>query len=281
MSAPKFFDTHAHINFDDFKNDSQEVIERALKNNVWLMNVGSQASTSKRAVEMAEGVCPHTKFSVGVYAAVGLHPLYAEDENFDEKFYLELAKNEKVLAIGECGLDYYRLKQGVNREAQIAKQKEVFIKHIELANKIKKPLIIHCREAHEDMIEILSKFYSPILRPVDGINFPTGVMHYFGGVGAWENVKKYLEMGFYISFSGVVTFLKYSHNEDIKKLPLERILIETDSPYATPVPYRGQRNEPSYVIEVAKKIAEIKNISFDEVARKTAENAAVVFGLKI
>lgn len=276
MSAPKFFDTHAHVNFNDFKNDYQEVIERALKSGVWLINVGSQALTSKRAVEMAKGIYPHAKFNAGVYAAVGLHPLHAEDENFNEKFYLELAKNNKTVAVGECGLDYYR----VNDEKRIAdsqkeKQKDVFIKHIELADKIKKPLIIHCRDAHEDLLKILKTNSSKL--KTDG----AGVMHFFGGAGAWENAREYLDLGFYISFSGVTTFLKYSHNEDIKKLSLDRILIETDAPYAAPIPYRGQRNEPLYVIEVAKKIAEIKNISFDEVARKTTENAKVVFGLKI
>lgn len=265
MNAPKFFDTHTHANFNVFKNNSQEVIESALKNNVWLVNVGSQASTSKRAVEMAQN------YQEGVYATVGLHPSHLEDEDFDEKFYLELAKNEKVVAIGECGLDFYRLEQGANREAQTAKQREVFIKHIELANKIKKPLIVHCRDAHDDTLEILNS-KSKIL------NSPAGIMHFF--TGDYEQAKQYIDLGFYISFSGVITFAP-EYEELVKKLPLERILIETDAPYATPIPYRGQRNEPLYVIEVAKKISEIKNISIDEAGRQTTKNAVIVFGLKI
>lgn len=285
---PKFFDTHTHANFNVFKNDSQEVIERALKNGVWLVNVGSQASTSKRAVEIAQN------YQEGVYAAVGLHPSHLEDEDFDEKFYLELAKNEKTVAIGECGLDYYRVnseKGIVNSEKE--KQKEVFIKHIELANKIKKPLIIHCRaqrdfnpaqrdvaDAHDDLLEILnSKFQI--------LNSPAGIMHFF--TGDYEQAKQYIDLGFYISFSGVITFppradqllAGANYEELVKKLPLEKILIETDAPYAAPIPYRGQRNEPSYVIEVAKKIAEIKNISLNKVEQQTTENAKVVFGLKI
>ena len=258
----KFFDTHTHANFNAFKNDSQEVIERALKNGVWLVNVGSQASTSKRAVEMAQN------YQEGVYAAVGLHPSHLEDESFDEKFYLDLAKNEKTVAIGECGLDYFRMK---NEELRIKNlQKEVFIKHIELAKKVNKPLIIHCRDSHEDLIKILNSKFSIL-------NSPAGVMHFF--TGNYEQAKQYIDLGFYISFSGVITFAS-EYEELVRKLPLDKILIETDAPYATPVPYRGQRNEPSYVIETAKKIAEIKNISLDEAARQTTENAFIVFGLK-
>ena len=269
----KFFDTHTHANFNSFKDDSQEVIERALKNNVWLVNVGSQASTSKRAVEMAQN------YQEGVYAAVGLHPSHLEDESFDEKFYLELAKNDKVVAIGECGLDYYQNQkskiknQNDNEKFKIKElQEEVFIRHIELSVKINKPLIIHCREAHEDLLKILNSRL-----PAGGLNSPAGVMHFF--TGNYEQAKQYIDLGFYISFSGVITFAS-EYEELVRKLPLDKILIETDAPYATPVPYRGQRNEPSYVIETAKKIAEIKNISLDETARQTTENAFVVFGLK-
>jgi len=259
----KFFDTHTHANFNVFKNDSQEVIERALKNGVWLVNVGSQASTSKRAVEMAQN------YQKGVYAAVGLHPSHLEDEDFDEKFYLDLAKNEKTVAIGECGLDYFRIK---NEELRIKNlQKEVFIKHIELAKKIDKLLIIHCREAHDDLLKILKANSSKLKAK------QAGIMHFF--TGSCEQAKQYIDLGFYISFSGVITFA-LEYEELVRKLPLDKILIETDAPYAAPVPYRGQRNEPSYVIETAKKIAEIKNISLGEMARQTTENAFIVFGLK-
>ncbi|MEK7087346.1 MAG: TatD family hydrolase, partial [Patescibacteria group bacterium] len=281
----KFFDTHTHANFNVFKNDSKEVVERALENGVWMINVGSQASTSKRAVEMAQN------YQEGVYAAVGLHPSHLEDEIFDEEFYLELAKNEKVVAIGECGLDYAvfvreqkgeRLQKRASAEAfsegglqkeidyRKKKQKEVFIKHIELAKKIDKPVIIHCRDAHDDLIEIL-KANSSKLKDNEA-----GVMHFF--TGAYEQAKQYIDLGFYISFSGVITFAS-EYEELVKKLPLDRILIETDAPYAAPAPYRGKRNEPSYVVEVARKLAEIKNISFDEAARQTTENAKIVFGL--
>lgn len=269
-------DTHTHVNFDNFKNDYKEVIGHALKENIWLINVGSDLATSKRAVEIAneynEGVYPHTLRGAGVYAAAGLHPSEAENKNFDEQEFLKLAQNEKVVAVGETGLDYFRISASDNSAKQ--KQKELFIKHIELAQKVKKPLIIHCRDAHNDLLELLTTNYS-LLTTVPG------VMHFFGGDGAWENVQKYLAMGFYISFSGVVTFPKYSHNEDIKKLPRDRILIETDAPYATPEPYRGQRNEPSYVKYTAQKIADIRGISFDELANQATQNARKLFNLTI
>ncbi|KKP98703.1 MAG: Hydrolase, TatD family [Parcubacteria group bacterium GW2011_GWD2_38_12] len=280
-------DTHTHINFPDFKDDYKEVIDRALKENVWLVNVGSDFMTSKRAVQIAN------EYKEGVYAAVGLHPNDNKNEIFDEEKFLELAKNEKVVAIGETGLDYAifvreeseRIQKrasaeaesegGLNRimnyESRIKeKQKELFIKHIELSNKINKPLIIHCRDAHDDLIEFLTFNFKLLTNP-------PGVMHFFGGNGAWENVGEYLKMGFYISFAGVVTFPKYSHNEDIKKLPLDRIIVETDAPYVTPVPMRGKRNEPSYVKYTAQKIAEIKEISFEELEKQTTKNAKILF----
>ena len=280
-------DTHTHINFPDFKDDYKEVIDRALKENVWLVNVGSDFMTSKRAVQIAN------EYNEGVYAAIGLHPNDNENEIFDEENFLELAKNEKVVAIGETGLDYAifvreeseRIQKqasaeaesegGLNRimnyESRIKeKQKELFIKHIELSNKINKPLIIHCRDAHDDLIEFLTVNFKLLTNP-------PGVMHFFGGNGAWENIGKYLKMGFYISFAGVVTFPKYSHNEDIKKLPLDRIIVETDAPYVTPVPMRGKRNEPSYVKYTAQKIAEIKEISFEELEKHTTKNARILF----
>lgn len=268
-------DTHAHVNFRDFKNDAKEVIKRALDENVWMINIGAESKTSERAVKIAE------EHKEGVYSAVGLHPSHlieqeveyeengelikykSKPEQFDYDFYLNLAKNKKVVGIGECGLDYFKIADENFKE----KQKEVFIKHIDLANETGKPLIIHCREAHEDLLEILrAKTY-----------LSRGVIHFFGGPGSWENVQNYLDMGFYISLAGVITFSKYSHAENIKHLPMERILTETDCPYVAPVPYRGKRNEPLYVKYTARKIAEIKGLSFEEVAKQTTKNARNLF----
>jgi len=273
-------DTHTHVNFNDFKSDSKEVIKRALDENIWMINVGAEKKTSERAVKMAE------EYKEGVYAAIGLHPSHlveqdveykeneeivkykSKPEEFDYGFYLNLAKNKKVVGIGECGLDYYRTSDESFKE----KQKEVFIKHLELAKEANKPIIIHCRNAHDDLLKILHLAVKP----------PSGVMHFF--TGTLEQAKKYIELGFYISFSGVITFPPLrrvganAYNDVIKNIPLGKILIETDCPYVAPVPHRGKRNEPQYVKYVAQKIAELRGLSFEEVEGQTTKNARKLFG---
>jgi len=254
-----FVDTHAHLNLKDYKNDADEVIKRALENGVWMINAGVSFETSKKAVELAE------KFS-GVYAAVGFHPNDSKEE-FDYSVLKELAANPKVVAIGETGLDYHRIE---NNELRIKeKQKEIFKKQIELALELEKPLIIHCREAHNDLLEILNSKFSIL-------NSQPGVLHSFSG--GLEEAGKYREMGFKIAFNGIITFSR-DYDEVILRTPLEDILIETDCPFLTPVPYRGKRNEPLYVIEVAKKIAEIKELSLEKIAGQTTENAKELFGI--
>ena len=273
-------DTHAHANFNDFKSDSKEVIKRALDENIWMINVGAESKTSERAVKMAE------EYKEGVYAAIGLHPSHlveqdveykengeivkykSKPEEFDYDFYLNLAKNKKVVGIGECGLDFHRIENQASEKLKVKslkeKQKEVFIKHLELAREVKKPIIIHCRDAHDDLLKILRLAVKP----------PSGVMHFF--TGNLEQAKKYIELGFYISFSGVITFAK-NYDELVRQIPLEKIIIETDCPYVAPVPYRGKRNEPQYVKYVAQKITEIKGVSFEEVAEQTTKNARKLF----
>ena len=272
-------DTHTHVNFNDFKSDSKEVIKRALDENIWMINVGAEKKTSERAVKMAE------EYKEGVYAAIGLHPSHlveqdveykeneeivkykSKPEEFDYGFYLNLAKNKKVVGIGECGLDYYRTSDESFKE----KQKEVFIKHLELAKEANKPIIIHCRNAHDDLLKILHLAVKP----------PSGVMHFF--TGNLEQAKKYVDLGFYISFSGAITFpprkgeIAGAYDEIIKNIPLEKILIETDCPYVAPIPHRGKRNEPQYVKYVAQKIAELRGVSFEEVAEQTTKNARGLF----
>lgn len=284
------FDTHTHTNFDAFKDDYKEVIDRALGENIWLINVGSDLATSKRAVEIANeykeparlshppGWVVRTGSGGGVYAAVGLHPTES-GEDFNEQKFLELAQNEKVVAIGETGLDYYRsqaseklkvmsLRDISRREKSLKKiQKELFIKHIELAQKVGKPLIIHCRDAHEDLFNLLTANRSSLIAS-------PGVMHFF--TGTLEQARKYIDLGFYISFSGVVTFAK-EYDIIVKEMPFDKILIETDAPYVSPTPMRGKRNEPLYVKYVAQKIAELRGISVEEVAKQTTENAKRLF----
>ena len=274
-------DTHAHVNFRDFKNDANEVVKRALDKNIWMINVGAESKTSERAVKMAED------YGEGVYAAVGLHPSHlveqeveyeengemikykSKPEEFDYNFYLNLAKNKKVVAIGECGLDY----KGITNEELRMKQKEVFVRHLDLAKEVNKPIIIHCRGAHEDLLEILRL----------EAELPSGVMHFF--TGNLEQAKKYIDLDFYISFSGVITFPPRkgesvgAYDEIINNIPLEKILIETDCPYVAPIPHRGKRNEPLFVKHTAQKIADLRGVSFEEVVEQTTKNANKLFGL--
>ena len=270
---PKYIDIHSHVNFKAFDDDRNEVIRRALDDDTWVINVGTQADTSRKAVEMAN------QYKEGVYAIIGLHPIHtgasfhdekelgvggveftSRGEMFDKNSYRELLKDKKVVAIGECGLDYYRC-----TPESIEKQKQAFIEQIELANEVGKPLMLHIREAYADALEIL-KEHSKV----------KGDVHFFAG--NWEVAKAYLDFGFTLSFTGVITFT-HDYDEVIRNTPLDMIMSETDSPYISPVPYRGKRNEPSYVREVAKKIAEIKNLPEEEVAKALIKNAQRVFGI--
>ncbi len=255
----KLIDTHAHLNFEVFNNDYVQVIDDAFNSNIsGIINVGSNLGTSQKAIEIAD------KYSKGIYAAIGLHPIHVGDEDFDEAVFLKLAKNKKAGAIGETGLDYYH-----NSDSKEA-QKELFRKHLNIAQKISKPLILHSRDAGEDVLAVLMESRQDIL----------GVMHCYQE--DWNFAKVILDMGLYISFTGLITFTKnYETFEVIKNVPLDRLLIETDCPYMSPDPYRGKRNEPKYVIEVAKKIAEIKKISLEEVAVQTTQNAKELFKLEV
>ncbi len=278
-------DTHCHVNFSAYKDDGDEVIRRALDNDTWMVLVGSELRTSSRALNYAN------KYEKGVYAAVGLHPAHLQEvfvekkeggesysfttraEEFDYGSYEKLAKFEKVVAIGEIGLDYYHLDPAQDVSALKKKQHEVFAAQLFLARNLNLPVIIHCRQAHDDMLAMLQDFkkeYGHLLPAKE----PWGVMHCFSGDDdlAW----KYFNLGLLISFTGLITF---SGNWDslIRKVPLDKIMIETDSPYMTPEPYRGQRNEPLLVQYVAQKIADIKGIKLEKVSEKTTETARALF----
>jgi TatD DNase family protein len=278
---PKYIDIHSHINLNAFKGDYKEVIQRSLDSDTWVINVGTQLDTSRRAVEIAG------EYAEGVYAIVGLHPVHtsasyhdeqelgeggaeftSRGEVFDKDAYRELLKNPKVVAIGECGLDYYRC-----TEETIAKQKQAFIAQIELANEFGKPLMLHIRNnkqdaehnAYIDAIEIL-KEHSRV----------KGDVHFFAGTP--EEAQMYLDFGFTLSFTGVITFT-HDYDEVIKNTPIEMLMSETDAPYVAPVPHRGKRNEPVYVSETVKKIAEIKGLGDEEVAKTLVMNAKRVFDI--
>ncbi len=295
--AQRFFDVHAHTQFAAYQDDADAVIQRALDAGVWMIQVGTQRDTSASAIAIAE------KYPEGVYATVGLHPIHTEKsyhdeqelgimnnelgepsfaeaseglkgftsrgEEFDYEYYKKLALHPKVVGIGECGLDYYRI---TNDELRIKeKQKRAFIQQIELAREVEKPLMIHCREAFSDLIEVLNSYFL-----THNSSRSPGVIHFFSGTK--EDARALLDLGFSFSFGGVITFT-HDYDEVVRYIPLDRIVLETDAPYVTPVPHRGKRNEPAYVVEVAKKMAEVKQISMDEVASKTFGNAKIIFGL--
>ena len=263
-------DTHAHLNFSDFENDREEIIGRCLANDIWIINIGADYETSQKAVEIAE------KYEKGVYVAVALHPHDVSTEKFDYKKYKDLAENKKVVAIGECGLDYAFCED----DEKIQKlQQKVFIQHLKLAKEVNKPVIIHSRRLFPEILEIL-KTQNPA-SPAGGSQLKTrGVLHCY--MGRWSYAEEYLRLGFYISFTGLITYAP-DYDKVIKNTPLERILIETDAPYLTPEPIRkpenNPRNEPQYVEYVARKIAEIKEIPFEKVATQTTKNAKELFNL--
>ncbi len=271
MSSTRFFDVHTHAQFAAFADDQDAVIRRALDAGVWMVNVGTQKDTSAAAIETAR------RYDKGVYATVGLHPIHtdksyhdkqelgADDggftsrgEEFDFEYYKKLAEDPKVVAIGECGLDYYRLEENTK-----ARQFAAFEAQIALAHEVKKPLMIHCRNAFADLIGLLTANRLTL-------NAPAGIIHFFTGTA--DDAKKLLDLGFSFSFGGVITFAR-DYDEVIRSIPMERIVLETDAPYITPVPYRGKRNEPAYIIETAKKLAEIKKLPVETVADMTAQNA--------
>lgn len=283
---PKYIDIHSHVNFKAFDEDRDAVIKRALENDTVVINVGTQLDTSRAAVELAN------KYDKDVYAIIGLHPVHTSASYHDEKelgeggkeftsrgevfnkdAYREILKNPKVLGIGECGLDYYRLDAD-----SIEKQKKAFIEQIELANEFSKPLMLHIRNnpkdqthnAYADSLELLKQYLDTKSLPAGR----RGDVHFFAGDLA--TAQSFVDFGFTISFTGVLTFT-HDYDEVVKNIPLDMIMTETDAPYITPVPHRGKRNEPIYVKEVVKAIARIKNLPEDEVARAIMGNAQRVF----
>ena len=272
--TPNYFDIHTHVHFEAFKEDADAVIKRALAAGVWSMQVGTQKDTSASAVSFSE------RYPEGVYATVGLHPCHTErsyhdtaelpseyrGETFDKKYYRTLAKHPNVLAIGECGLDYYRLGPETK-----GKQMEAFISQIELANELEKPLMLHIRpsrsseDAYCDALDILQRTARV-----------GGNVHFF--VGSIEIARAFFAIGFTISFTGVITFAR-DYDEVVKNTPLAMMMSETDAPYIAPMPFRGKRNEPIHVQEVVKKIAAIKNEDLEKVSAQLVMNAKRVFGI--
>jgi TatD DNase family protein len=277
-------DTHAHLNFNAYKSDADKVISQCLENNVWMINIGTNFETSKKAIKIAQ------KQEKGVFASIGLHPINLDtglvkmkvdekegvhfEKEFDFEKYKELAKSQKVVAIGEIGLDYY-WKPKTKRKLELfkEKQKDLLLKQLELAKELNLPVIFHCRMAHQDLIEILNLQLSTYNLQLKS------VMH--GFVGTTEQLQEYLKMGLYIGFNGII-FKKIegiNFEEIIKETPIEKILIETDCPYLTPPNFPEERNNPLGVKQVAQEIAKIKNLSFEKIAEITTKNAKELFKL--
>jgi TatD DNase family protein len=282
----KYIDTHTHLNLSAFNEDREEVLARTLAERVAHINVGTKETTSKKAVEIAES-------NEGSWAIVGLHPIQttpdfhdeevvgeggqpftSKGEVFNKDFYRELAKSEKVVGIGECGFDYFH-----TTPESYAVQEEAFIAQIELANELNLPLMIHTRDpkaggvsptgrsAYEDVHAILKQYAKT-----------AGNIHFYAGT--YEQAKKFFELGFKVSFTGVITFAKV-YEEIVRSVPLDLMHAETDSPYVAPVPYRGKRCEPMYVQEVVNKIAEIKALPVEEVEGQLLKNAERLYGIKL
>ncbi|WP_042453805.1 TatD family hydrolase [Neobacillus dielmonensis] len=252
------FDTHAHLNDEQFNEDLQEVIERMQEQGVSnVVVVGFDRPTIRRAMELTE------QYDF-IYACVGWHPVDAIDMTEEDlKWIEELSAHPKVVAIGEMGLDYHWDKSPKDI------QKDVFRKQIRLAKKVKLPIVIHNREATADIVEILKQ---------EGAEEVGGIMHCFSG--SPETAKECINMNFYISLGGPVTFKNAKKPKDVAaEVPLEKLLIETDCPYLAPHPYRGKRNEPGFVKLVAEQIAEIKGLTYEEVAEATTQNAKKLFGI--
>jgi TatD DNase family protein len=253
-------DTHSHLNFSDYDKDRDKVIKKCLNNNVWLINVGTDYETSKKAIEISG------KYSQGIFASVGMHPENIGKEIFDYEKYKTLSSSKKVVAIGEIGLDYWYRPKTKKKQAEFKeKQKELLLKQLVLVRELSLPVIFHCRLAHNDLLEILSAKENSNLR---------GVVHCF--TGDWEQTEKYLNMGFYLGFTGII--FKLDLDEIIKKAPLNRILIETDCPFLSPLS-DIKRNEPLFVKYIVEKIAKIKNITFKEVEDQTTNNAKKLFNI--
>jgi TatD DNase family protein len=288
------FDTHAHLDFKEFDKDREQVIERAFSNGVKkIINVGCNLKTSKNSVELSNRY-------ENIFAAIGIHPEEINEEKIEINKKInelrKMAKNKKVVAIGEIGLDYQENKKQKTKNKKIQSeiqnsQKNILIQQIELAQELNLAIIFHCRKAHNDLLEIFRKLQiaSCELR---------GVIHCF--TGNYQQAKEYLKMGFYLGFGGII--FKMNLNEIIKKIPLDRILIETDCPFLTPplsvasgIPecrlhvlikadaqskkINRNRNEPIFVKYAAKKIAEIKKMSFQKIEKATTQNAEKLFGV--
>jgi TatD DNase family protein len=251
---PKYFDIHSHLNFPDYERDFDEVMGRLKETETHTIVVGTDYESSAKGVDLA-GRHPE------IYACIGIHPV-DKSEIFEVNKFESLIKHPKVVAIGECGLDFYHAKKDKDYE----RQKKLFLDQVNFAVACNKPIMIHARDAYEEILNILEPMKTNKLR---------GNVHFFAGDIAVA--ERFFKLGFTISFTGVITFT-HDYDEVIKSAPLDMIMSETDAPYVAPTPYRSKRNEPSFVIEIVKKIAEIRGEDQEAVRIALVNNALRMIG---
>ena len=255
----KYIDIHSHLNFADLYDDREAVLKRMEETETGTIVVGTDYESSKLAVDLA-----HTHDNV--WASIGVHPVDDPNKNFEIEKFAELVKNPKIVAIGECGLDFFHQ----DRVQDYERQKKLFLDQINFALAHDKSIMIHSRSAYSELLEILEPMkreHGEKLR---------GDVHFFAG--SLEEARRFWAIGFTTSFTGVITFAR-NYDEVIRQAPIENLMSETDAPFVAPAPYRGKRNEPSYVVEVVKKIAGIRNEGLETVQKALINNAKRLFKL--
>jgi TatD DNase family protein len=271
---PYLIDTHAHLDDAIYSKDLDVIVKHALQEDIWIITVGSDLASSKRAIEIAES------YPTGVYAAVGLHPLrvssaaLADDKLVDMEKFNELARHPKVVALGETGLDYHELPDNPRSDPKHlservkVNQRKALGKFLQMSQELRLPLLLHCRDAHDEMIKLLET-WDKTSRGFDC----RGIVHHFSG--NWREAKRYFNIDFMVSFTGLITAGAYQ-SEIIKKAPLNRIVLESECPYLTPTPWSIRRNEPSYLPSVVKAVAGHRGLKVEQVAEATTQNALKV-----
>lgn len=256
---PKYFDVHSHLNFSDYQSDFGAVLKRLAETQTHTIVVGTDFESSVKGVNLADR---HPE----IYACIGVHPVDEKSENFEVSRFEALIKHPKVVMIGECGMDFYHAK----KEKDYERQKKLFLAQIEFAVAHDKPVMIHARNAYQEILEILEP-----MKKTRGAKL-RGNVHFF--TGGMDIAQRFFDIGFTVSFTGVITFAR-DFDEVIKSAPLETIMSETDAPYVAPLPHRGQRNEPSYVSEVVRRIATIRDEDEEMVSIALVNNARAMIGL--
>ncbi len=263
------FDSHCHPQFPQYGDEREAMIARALAAGVHMIAIGTDFETSKQGIDLAQA-------HEGMWATVGLHPNDADNSQFSIINFQKLLSEPKVIAVGEMGLDYYR----TEGDKEQLNQKNQFIEQLKMAAEAGLPVVLHCRDgksgstgrAYPDMIGIIKNWKLEIEN--SGRPWRSGVVH--SCTASLNEAQQFLDLGFYLGFNGIITFAR-TYDDLVRATPLDRILLETDAPFLTPEPYRGKPNEPAFVIEVAKKVAELKNESLEKVIEQTTQNCQDLF----